>query len=267
MKTSQVAFLKLVRVIAPVAFLVIQSAFGQGMLSGVGNLPYVDTSNSSSSRIPFGTDINGVTEWLAQDFHTGNNSEGYLLESVTIPFDNAIGYPTNFSCQIFDATTTDGPNISLGILSGNADPRVSGDYSYSAPNILLKPGTDYFLVLEAGSSDVYGNNQYLWYRASSTAMDASPGWSINGIWYSLYGGSWNLSPDTYPPAAFEVSAETVPEPSVTDVFLACIVSLWSWKKFHRTVIRPNNSPEPPPITFSVPHSRLTDVAARLSFCR
>jgi hypothetical protein len=30
---------------------------------------------------------------------------------------------------------------------------------------------------------------------------------------------------------------------------------------------PNNSPEPPPIMNSVPPSRLTDVAARLSFCR
>ena len=29
----------------------------------------------------------------------------------------------------------------------------------------------------------------------------------------------------------------------------------------------NNSPEPPPIADSVPHSRLTDRAARLSFCR
>jgi hypothetical protein len=30
---------------------------------------------------------------------------------------------------------------------------------------------------------------------------------------------------------------------------------------------PNNSPEPPPITVSVPPSRLTRLAARLSFCR
>ena len=30
---------------------------------------------------------------------------------------------------------------------------------------------------------------------------------------------------------------------------------------------PNNSPEPPPIKLPVPHSRLTDLAARLSFCR
>jgi hypothetical protein len=31
--------------------------------------------------------------------------------------------------------------------------------------------------------------------------------------------------------------------------------------------QPNNSPEPPPITLSVPHSRLTVSSARLSFCR
>jgi hypothetical protein len=30
---------------------------------------------------------------------------------------------------------------------------------------------------------------------------------------------------------------------------------------------PNNSPEPPPITLTVPRSRLTVCAARLSFCR
>jgi hypothetical protein len=30
---------------------------------------------------------------------------------------------------------------------------------------------------------------------------------------------------------------------------------------------PNNSPEPTPMMLLVPHSRLTDWAARLSFCR
>jgi hypothetical protein len=30
---------------------------------------------------------------------------------------------------------------------------------------------------------------------------------------------------------------------------------------------PNNSPEPPPIDALNPHSRLTGLAARLSFCR
>jgi hypothetical protein len=34
-----------------------------------------------------------------------------------------------------------------------------------------------------------------------------------------------------------------------------------------TMMPPKNSPEPPPIADSIPHSRLTDWAARLSFCR
>jgi hypothetical protein len=33
------------------------------------------------------------------------------------------------------------------------------------------------------------------------------------------------------------------------------------------ISRPNNSPEPPPIGGASPHSRLTELAARLSFCR
>jgi hypothetical protein len=32
-------------------------------------------------------------------------------------------------------------------------------------------------------------------------------------------------------------------------------------------MQPNNSPEPPPINTTSPLSRLTDWAARLSFCR
>jgi hypothetical protein len=37
--------------------------------------------------------------------------------------------------------------------------------------------------------------------------------------------------------------------------------------FTKFLDTPNNSPEPPPIAHFVPHSRLTVLAARLSFCR
>src|SRR5258706_11420598 len=47
------------------------------------NLSHVDTSGSSSSRIPFGRDINGVIPRIAQEFHTGTNLNGYLLDTVT----------------------------------------------------------------------------------------------------------------------------------------------------------------------------------------
>ena len=57
------------------------------------------------------------------------------------------------------------------------------------------------------------------------------------------------------------SASAVPEPSIFSLFGICTLFL-CWR-----VKRPNNSPEPPPIRAVSPHSRLTDWAARLSFCR
>ena len=51
----------------------------------------------------------------------------------------------------------------------------------------------------------------------------------------------------------------------------CVMDSWHIKPVERylSVDRewPNNSPEPTPIGAVSPHSRLTDVAARLSFCR
>jgi hypothetical protein len=50
------------------------------------------------------------------------------------------------------------------------------------------------------------------------------------------------------------------------MFLAHSVT-WPTGYYDLAGLWPNNSPEPPPITLSVPHSRLTDVAARLSCFR
>jgi len=55
----------------------------------------------------------------------------------------------------------------------------------------------------------------------------------------------------------------VPEPSTASliafsILVLCLCSRMIW---------PNNSPEPPPIVLFVPRSRLTRLAARLSFCR
>jgi hypothetical protein len=60
----------------------------------------------------------------------------------------------------------------------------------------------------------------------------------------------------------------VPEPSAFALFGSCAAIMLSW--FHwrgRMPKPPNNSPEPTPITLLVPNSRLTVLAARLSFGR
>jgi hypothetical protein len=54
------------------------------------------------------------------------------------------------------------------------------------------------------------------------------------------------------------------------VVFSCTLGCWDgFRYYFQQMINPwpNNSPEPPPIAFLVPLSRLTRWAARLSFCR
>jgi hypothetical protein len=60
----------------------------------------------------------------------------------------------------------------------------------------------------------------------------------------------------------------VPEPSNAALMASGFtIAVLLQRKRLKTTVLPNNSPEPPPIADSVPHSRLTVIAARLSFCR
>jgi PEP-CTERM motif len=59
----------------------------------------------------------------------------------------------------------------------------------------------------------------------------------------------------------QMSSTPVPEPSALIMIGVCILFFWRLNR------RSNNSPEQTPIGAVSPHSRLTDSAARLSFCR
>src|SRR2546429_3307396 len=157
------------------SFARVQQCFAQGDL-GISNLTYVDTSGSASSLIPFGRDINFVVLWVAQGFQTGTNSGGYLVNTVTIPFYHAFGFPTNFSLSVFSATSNSGPDISLGILSGNSNPNQTSNYTFTATGLFLKPNTPYYLVAEATGTVNYENDQFLWYRANTKTSDSTDGW-------------------------------------------------------------------------------------------
>lgn len=171
------------------------------------NLASIDTSGSASSVIAFGRDINNVIPRLAQGFRTGPNPDGYLPSSVTLAFRDAIGKPTGFSLKLFSESGGQ-PNEALGLLSGEPNPDHSGNYSYSAPGLVLQSNTTYFLVVEGQGTQPFENDQYLWYRASSTAVDSNDGWQIGDIWYSLNGGGWTLWAG-YPPGALEIRAQSL----------------------------------------------------------
>lgn len=186
----------------------------------VSNLSHLDTSGSASSRIPFGRDINNVVPRIAQQFRTGTNPNGYFLDTVTLAFDNSIGNPMGFTLNLFTAATSATPSSSIGYLTGNSDPDRAGNYTYSASGIILQPSMSYFLVVQ-GDGIGYGNNQYMWYRANTFAADSNDGWGIGGIWYSLNGGAWTFW-GGYAPAAFEINARPIPEPSTVALLLAGI---------------------------------------------
>jgi len=174
--------------------------------AGLSNLADIDTSGSASSVIAFGRDINNVIPRTAQAFRTGPNPDGYLLSSVTLPFRAAIGKPTGFTLKLFSAF--DGqPDTAIGLLTG-PDPAQGGNYTYSAPALLLQPNSWYFLVLEGNGTVFVENDQYVWYRASTTAADSNDGWQFGGIWYSLNGGAWTYWPG-YPPGALEIQAHSL----------------------------------------------------------
>jgi hypothetical protein len=194
--------------------------FAHGAAVYVSNLTHPDFSGSPSSRIPFGRDINNVVPRIAQQFQTGTNPDGYFLNSAILLFDDSIGNPDGFTLKLFTAATSGQPGALVGSLTGSSDPDHFGNYNYLGSGIILQPNMSYSLVAE-GNGTGSGNNQYLWYRANTYAAESNDGWGIGSVWYSLNGGSWTLW-DGYPPAAFEITAVPVPEPSVVSLLLAGI---------------------------------------------
>jgi hypothetical protein len=195
------------------------SAGGSVFLS---NLNYLDNSGSSSSLIPFGRDINGVVPIMAQEFHTGSNPNAYLLNTVTLAFDNAIGAPGDFTLKVYDSAAG-APNHSLRLLSGSSNPSVHGNYAYTASGLTLQPDSDYFLVLQGnGPTFPSGNNQFMWYSTTGGPGDSNDGWQVEPIWYSFASGgssAWTQWAG-HAPGAFQIDASVVPEPSAGALLLA-----------------------------------------------
>ncbi len=214
-----------------IAFLAAQACSGQSPVSVFDNLWNINTDpNSSSSRIPFGRDVNNQIVWFAQGFHTGDNAGGYYLNSATLAFDNAFGQPASFTLDIFNTTANRAPNASLGQLTGSSDPDIRGNYLYSAQDLLLQPGSDYAMVVKAAGTVSVQNDQYLWYRSASTSITAADGWQAAGMWGwieqpSIWGSTypshtWFSSFVGYPPAAFSLTVTPVPEPGSFALLIA-----------------------------------------------
>jgi len=134
-------------------------------------------------------------------FHTGNNGNGYTLNSLQLAMTDAAGNPSGFTVMIYTAVGVLGakPGSSLGALDGSANPSTTGIYTYAdVSNIVLSSHTYYFFLMTAATT--VSNGSYELSLAGVNSYNPSGGWAItggasSGVFYSNNGSSWNSVPN------------------------------------------------------------------------
>jgi hypothetical protein len=189
--------------------------FAPQITQAQGTLTYLSSLGTSIGSPSVGSDY-----WLAADFKTGVNADGYELNSIQLGMADTIGNPSGFTVMLYTTIigTSIFPGNSLGTLDGSANPSTAGVYTYTpASNLMLSPSTDYFIVLTAGTT--VANGSYEW-SESAYPPSSSGGWSDdNAVFHSSNGISgWNVTP-YLGIAQFAVTATAAPEPSASFLVL------------------------------------------------
>ncbi len=118
------------------------------------------------------------TNWIAQSFETGTNSNGYILNSITLPMSGTDGSPTGFALSVFSRKGVF-PGSSLEVLSGSSDPSVyNAQYTYTSTGLLLQPSTIYWIVASATTP------YYFWSYTRSQDYVSADGWFLDTVGYS-----------------------------------------------------------------------------------
>jgi hypothetical protein len=177
----------------------------------------------------------GSDSWIAIPFVVGNNTDGYVLNSVQLGVANASGNPSGFTVMLYASKPLSAlPGNSLGTLSGSADPATGGVYTYSpAGNLTLSEFTEYLIVLTAGTA--VANGAYQWSFTSTSSYNQVGRWSIGTFAgpgpfsTSVDGSSWSPIPTTY--LQFAINATAVPEPGGLSLFVlgGLLLGFGRWK--------------------------------------
>src|SRR5271170_8081935 len=118
-----------------------RGARAQGTMTYLSSLSQTSTGNAAAAN----------DSWLAAPFETGNNSGGYLLNSVELGMANATGKPSGFTVMVYTLAQDPGtivPGNSIATLNGSLSPLIGGVYTYTDPlNLTLSADTFYFIVV------------------------------------------------------------------------------------------------------------------------
>jgi hypothetical protein len=194
--------------------LFIVSTFAGQLVQAQGITYLSNIGQSSVGNLAVGSD-----SWYAAQFFTGDNTGGYVLDSVQLGMADASGNPNSFTVMIYGTGNNPSavlPGNSLGSLSGSLNPVTAGTYSYTpASSLTLLPNTDYFIVLTAGTA--VANGAYEWSFAGANSYNPSGRWGASGVTTSNNGSSWSRTVADFP--EYAITATAVPEPSAVSLIL------------------------------------------------
>jgi hypothetical protein len=152
----------------------------------VDNLPPITTTSQ-------GYFIN-FNQWLRIAFTTGNNSNGYIINSVILRLSELTANP-NLVVRLYnDSSGTIGGQIAQ-FVNPVFIPNTTRNYVFTLTNPqILAANTTYWLVVGILS----GSGQYMWAFTTSGNQSGSLGWSIrdDSLYTSNQGGSWQFFPGT-----------------------------------------------------------------------
>ena len=132
--------------------------------------------------------------WIANEFTTGGNTNGYTVSGVTVPISPGSG-SGNVTLRIFSKGSGNAnPDSSLVTLTNTGDTNGSYTFSCSGTGCDLSAGTSYFLVLSAATG-----YSYSWAATASNNETGSVGWSIGNAYTASTnsGSTWTANANSY----------------------------------------------------------------------
>lgn len=148
--------------------------------------------------------------YRAQAFATPAGN-AWQVNSITLGLGMANNTAGNFVAGVFGDAAGEPASLIGGWLVGSINPETSGDYVYTNANLVLQPGTTYWLVTGVSS----GLGQYQWKVANTTTYGTSTWIPVNSIGFNNAQGAffnWTMSA-TSTPYKFAIDATAIPEPA------------------------------------------------------
>jgi hypothetical protein len=156
----------------------------------------------------------------ATPFTTDNSANAWTLNSLTVHLDGSDNPSGDFFVEIWSSSSSQ-PGSLLEALSGNSNPSVDGNYTYTSTGLMLAADTTYHFVtgVSAGTSGTY-------WLPFTTSNNQTGLWSIgdNGFLSTTSQPDWAPAGST---PRFSISAtalgSAIPEPSTYAVICGALV--------------------------------------------